>query len=81
MRRFGCSCRQSSLQAVFLDFQAHTQADWAVKISMNGVYMSFLGPRGPLRVPSSVSPLVPQEKSKSPLKPYKSSKDHARPLI
>ena len=29
-----------------------------------------------------VRPFVrPQEKSKSPLKPYKSSKDHARPLI
>ena len=46
----------------------------------------FLGPRGPLGTPSSVRSFVrpsarPQEKSKSPPKPYKSSKDHARPLI
>ena len=47
---------------------------------------SFLGPRGPLGTPSFVRssvrpPARPQEKPKSPLKPYKSSKDHARPLI
>ena len=44
--------------------------------------VSFLGPRGPLGTPSFVRPSVrPRQKSKSPLKPYKSSKDHARPLI
>ena len=46
----------------------------------------FLGPRGPLRTPSFVRPFVrsfarPRQKSRSHLKPYKSSQDHARPLI
>ena len=42
----------------------------------------FLGPRGPLGTPLSARPSVrPQEKSESPLKPYKSSQDHARHLI
>ena len=47
--------------------------------------VDFLGPRGPLRTPSfvrpSARPPVPRQKSKSPPKPYKSSQDHARPLI
>ena len=38
------------------------------------VTRSFLGPRGPLRVPSFVRPFVrPRQKSKSPLKPAKFS--------
>ena len=42
----------------------------------------FLGPRGPLRIPSFVrSSVFPQEKSKSQLKPYRSSQDHVRPFI
>ena len=42
--------------------------------------LEFLGPRGPLRTPSFVrSPVCPRQKSKSPLKPYKSPQDHARP--
>ena len=46
------------------------------------ILLSFLGPRGPLRIPSFVRPPVfPQEKSKSQLKPYRSSQDHVRPLI
>ena len=44
--------------------------------------IQFLGPRGPLRTPSFVRPSVrPRQKSKSPLKPYKSPQDHVRPLI
>ena len=47
---------------------------------------AFLGPRGPLRTPSSVCPFVrssvrPRQKSESPLEPYKSSQDHAGPLL
>jgi len=38
---------------------------------------SFLGPRGPLIEPSMP---VPQEKSRSPLQPYKSSQDHCQPI-
>ena len=42
----------------------------------------FLGPRGPLRTPSFARPFArPRQKSKSPLEPYKSSQDHARPPI
>ena len=40
--------------------------------------MHFLGPRGPLGTPLSTRM---QEKSESPLKPYKSSQDHARHLV
>ena len=40
----------------------------------------FLDPRGPLRTPSSVRSSR-KKYSKSPLKPYKSPKDHATPLI
>ena len=40
--------------------------------------MWFLGPWGPLRTPSFARP---RQKSRSHLKPYKSSQDHARPLI
>ena len=42
----------------------------------------FLGPRGPLRVPSiPARPSTrPQEKSRSPLQPNKSSQDHCQPI-
>ena len=51
-----------------------------------GSCLTFLGPRGPLGTPSSVRSFVrpfvrPRQKYKSHLKPFKSSKDHARPLI
>ena len=38
----------------------------------------FLGPRGPLRVPSMTT--RPQEKSKSPLQLNKSSQDHCQTI-
>ena len=46
--------------------------------------INFLGPRGPLRTPSSVRPSARPSRtknSKSPLKPYKAYQDLARPLI
>ena len=43
----------------------------------------FLGPPGPLIEPSMSRPVPsvrPQEKSRSPLQPYKSSQDHCQPI-
>ena len=52
------------------------------RVNVNDLWKHFLGPRGPLKVLSFAHLSVcPQEKSKSPLKPYSSSQDHVRPLI
>ena len=65
-------------------FQIGVQA-WIIDSTKNGQKSSklgFLGLRGPLRTPSFVRLFFRlRQKSKSHLKAYTSSQDHARPLI
>ena len=51
-------------------------------INQNQSDLQFLGPRGPLRTPSSARPFVrpSRQKSRSPLQPNKSSQDHRQPI-
>ena len=49
---------------------------WVIQLHLH----LFLGPRGPLIEPLIPVPSRPQEKSRSPLQPYKSSQDHCQPI-
>ena len=79
---------QSRLQQIIAEYSKPRQNIVNQSILMSAMLpaslMLFLGPRGPLRTPSSVRPSARPSRaknSKSPLKPYKASQDLARPLI
>ena len=81
----GSACRCHAWAHLWPRWRWRLPQGWQFHAFSKFCYHLFLGPRGPLGTPLSVrssvrSSVCPRQKSKSHLKPYKSSQAHARPL-